>query len=53
MVCINYQQPLTKLLRKQCSLISILNKDYILGTKIILVPIYLKTYSEGTLDDDS
>ena len=53
MVCINNQQPLTKLLRKQCSLISILSKDYILGSKIILVPINLKTYNEGTLDDDS
>ena len=53
MVFTKNQQPLTKLLRKQCSLISILNKDYILGTKIILVPINLKTYNEGTLDDDS
>ena len=53
MVCINNQQLLTILLRKQCALITILRKDYILDSKIILVLITLTTYNQETLDDDN
>ena len=53
MVCINNQQLLTVLLRKQCAFITILSKDYILDSKIILVPITLTTYHRDTLDDYS
>ncbi len=53
MVCINNQQLLIMLLRKQCVLITILSKDHILNSKIVLVPIKLITYQGHTLNDNN
>ncbi len=53
MLCINNQQLLIMLLRKQCILITTLGKDHILNSKIILVLFNLTTYLRNTLDDDN
>ncbi len=53
MECINDKRHLTKLARKQCILIPIVIKDYILNSSIILEPITLTTNKEDNFDDNS